>query len=69
MLFTPWDSFQGEELASDRGKYEIVQSGLTGVPGVQSKLIIKKTEEGDFGTYQVGYKVTTWLRKLGTIPK
>lgn len=43
-------SFKGEELTNNGEKYEMVPSELP--PRVQSKLIIKKTEEDNFGTYQ-----------------
>lgn len=43
-------SFKGEELTNNGEKYEMVPSESP--PRVQSKLIIKKTEEDNFGTYQ-----------------
>lgn len=48
-------TFQGEQLTSNGGKYEMVPSESP--PRVQSKLIIKKTDEDDFGTYQVNLNV------------
>ena len=53
-FMTHWTTFQGKELTKHGQKYELVSSGSP--PQLQSKLIIKKTEEEDFGTYQVGYK-------------
>ena len=59
-------TFQGEELTNNGEKYEMVPSELP--PRVQSKLIIKKTEEDNFGTYQVGHKQLFSFRQLYKMP-
>ena len=55
-------TFQGEELTNNGEKYEMVPSESP--PRVQSKLIIKKTEEDNFGTYQVGHKKCFLSQKM-----
>ena len=44
--------FQGQELARDGYNHEIITITEAGSLAT-SKLIIKKTQEGDFGKYQV----------------
>ena len=55
---------QGQELASDGYNHEIITITEAGSLAT-SKLVIKKTQEGDFGKYQVhAYGVeVTFLRK------
>lgn len=44
--------FQGQELARDGYNHEIITVTEAGSLAT-SKLVIKKTQEGDFGKYQV----------------